>query len=90
MLKPTEKLIKNPEKYGFKKCKGTYGKAGCYYLCISRGCSMIFLSPQLITIFPWEKSDPRIHDKPNCRYKDTRDAVEIIVCLSKDDLIEYV
>lgn len=23
------------EKFGFKKCKGEYGKNGCYYLCVA-------------------------------------------------------
>lgn len=33
-LKPT-KNVKEYEKYGFKKCKGSYGKNGCYYLCVA-------------------------------------------------------
>lgn len=24
------------EKFGFKKCKGEYGKNGCYYLCVQK------------------------------------------------------
>lgn len=30
------------EKFGFKKCKGEYGKQGCYYLCISKGVQNAF------------------------------------------------
>ena len=32
------------EKFGFKKCKGEYGKSGCYYLCVARGVKMLFVS----------------------------------------------
>lgn len=42
MLIPTVKA-KEFEKFGFKKCKGKYGKQGCYYLCVARGCKMLCL-----------------------------------------------
>ena len=77
MLKPT-KPLEEYEKYGFRKCKGSYGKNGCYYLCVSRGCEMIFISPVMISISPWKIDDPRIHSKPNCRYRDSRTALDII------------
>lgn len=43
MLRPKVD-VKEFEKHGFKKCKGEYGKIGCYYLCVSRGVKMIFVS----------------------------------------------
>lgn len=51
MIKPT-KPMETYEDYGFKKCKGEYGKHGCYYLCVARGCKMIFLSKELLEIIP--------------------------------------
>lgn len=36
MLIPKVKT-KEFEKFGFKKCKGEYGKNDCYYLCIAKG-----------------------------------------------------
>lgn len=77
MLKPT-KPIEEYEKYGFRKCKGSYGKNGCYYLCVSRGCQTIFLSPLMIDVYSWLDDDPRIHARPNCRYRDSRTALDII------------
>lgn len=77
MLKPT-KSIETYKEYGFKKCKGEYGKNNCYYLCVSKGCKMIFLSPVMIDILPWKDFDPRIHKKPNCRYNDCRTALDIV------------
>lgn len=77
MLKPT-KPIETYEEYGFKKCKGEYGKNNCYYLCVSKGCKMIFLSSECIVIMPWEDNDPRIHKNPNCRYRDIRTALDIV------------
>ena len=77
MLKPT-KPIETYKEYGFKKCKGRYGKNNCYYLCVSKGCEMIFLSPVMITIIPWRDYDQRIHKNPNCRYKDRRTALDIV------------
>ena len=44
MINPT-KPIEEYKKYGFKKCKGEYGKNHCYYLCVKDGNQMIFLSP---------------------------------------------
>lgn len=87
MIKPT-KPLEEYEKYGFKKCKGKYGKIGCYYLCVSRGNQMIFLSSFVIEIFPWAKDDPRIHKNPNCRYKDKRTAIEIICEMAISGLIK--
>lgn len=86
MIKPT-KPIETYKDYGFKKCKGEYGKNGCYYLCVARGCKMIFLSKECVSILDWEDSDPRIHAKPNCRYSDQRTALEIVVELAIHGLV---
>lgn len=80
--------LKKFKKYGFKKCKGEYGKQNCYYLCVSRGIQMIFLSPKIVDIMPWEENDPRVHTKPNCRYRDTRTALEIVLQLVKHGMID--
>lgn len=87
MIKPT-KPIEEYKKYGFKKCKGEYGKSHCYYLCVSRGCKMIFLSPLSIDIQQWLGNDPRIHDRPNCRYRDSRTALDIICQMAINGLIK--
>ena len=89
MLKPT-KNIEEYKKYGFKKCKGSYGKNGCYYLCVAKSRKMIFLSPALIDVLDWSYADPRIHKRPNCRYSDNRNALDIIVSLATSGLIEVV
>ena len=41
MLRPKVD-VKEFEKYGFKPCKNPY--KGCYYLCVSKGCKMLFVS----------------------------------------------
>ena len=90
MLKPT-KPIETYEEYGFKKCKGEYRKNNCYYLCVSKGCEMIFLSPVMIDILPWRDGDPKIHKNPNCRYKDIRTALDIVCEMVEHGLatVEY-
>ena len=86
MIKPT-KPIETYKDYGFKKCKGEYGKNGCYYLCVARGCQMIFISKEYVSILDWKDSDPRIHARPNCKYRDQRTALEIVVELAICGLI---
>lgn len=56
----------------FKKCKGKYGKLNCYYLCVCRGCKMIFVSSEVLDIINWDDNDERIHNNPNCKYRDNR------------------
>lgn len=87
MLKPKVPL-KEFEKYGFRRCKG-FTNTDCYYLCVSRGVQMIFVSPEIYAINSWDKNDPRIHQVPNCRYRDKRDALDITYQLIKDDMLEY-
>lgn len=71
------------EKFGFKKCKGEYGKNGCYYLCVSRGSKMLFVSNKYFDILDWQDNDPRIHKNPNCRYRDQRTYIDILYGLIK-------
>ena len=87
MIKPT-KPIEEYKKYGFRKCKGSAGKLNCYYLCVSRGCKIIFITPLMINIISWTDDDPRIHSKPNCRYRDRRSALEIICEMAMNGLLK--
>lgn len=87
MIKPT-KPIEVYKQYGFKKCKGEYGKNGCYYLCVRINHQMIFLTPFVIEVFPWAKGDPRVHKNPNCRYRDNRTALDIVCEMAIDGLIK--
>lgn len=90
MLKPKASIQKFIDDYGFKKCAGSYGKSGCYYLCISHGCKMLFLSPVMFAINPWDDEDPRIHKKANCHYRDHRTATDILFELIKNDYLENI
>ena len=76
MLIPKVKA-KEFEKFGFKKCKGEYGKNGCYYLCVSRGCKMLFVSSAIFDVNDWINNDQRIHKDANCRYRDHRTYLDI-------------
>lgn len=80
--------VKEFEKYGFKKCKGEYGKNDCYYLCISRGKKMLFVSPKVFAINVWQYNDPRIHKNANCKYRDRRDYLDIVYELIKADMLK--
>lgn len=80
--------VKEFEKFGFKKCKGEYGKNGCYYLCVARGIKMLFVSNRWFGIFNWTHNDPRIHKNANCRYRDHRTCLDIIYELIKADMLE--
>lgn len=77
--------MKEFEKIGFKKCKKPYNE--CYYLCVSSGIKMIFLSPVMVDIIKWEENDPRIHKNPNCRYRDGRTALDIVVEMALKGMI---
>lgn len=86
MLKPVC-MAKEFEKYGFKKCKGEPGKCDCYYLCVTRGVKMLFVSNKCFEIIDWKDNDPRIHKKANCKYRDTRDALDIVYDLIKAGML---
>ena len=75
------------EKFGFKKCKGEYGKSGCYYLCVARGSKMLFVSNVIFDVNDWRDNDPRIHKDANCRYRDHRTYLDIIYELIKADML---
>lgn len=91
MLKPKVKVdVKEFEKYGFKPCKGTAKESQCYYLCVSRGCKMLFASPAIFDVNEWRDDDTRIHKKANCRYRDNRTYLDIIYDLIKADMLESV
>ncbi len=80
--------VKEFEKFGFKSCRGNTKNSKCYYLCIARGCRLMFVSPVCFDIQDWEKDDPRIHKKPNCRYRDYRTALDILYDLIKADMLK--
>lgn len=86
MLRPT-KPPQAFEKYGFRKCKSEYGQNDCYYLCVARGCKMLFVSNTCFDVFNWEHDDPRIHQKANCKYRDTRTVLDIVYHLIKDSML---
>lgn len=79
------KNMKEFEKIGFKKCKKPYD--GCYYLCFAKGVQYIFLSPKMLDINKWKDDDPRIHKRPNCRYRDGRTALEFMCELVKEGYV---
>ena len=88
MLIPTVDS-KEFEKFGFKKCKGSYGKISCYYLCVARDSKMLFVSnAPYFGIIDWKDNDPRIHKNANCRYKDRRTCLDIIYELIKADMLK--
>lgn len=87
MLRPTVD-VKEFEQLGFKKCKGSYGKNDCYYLCIARGMKMLFVSREMFCINDWKESDSRIHKKANCKYSDRRDALDVLYYLIKAGMLE--
>ena len=87
MLKPKVKA-REFERFGFKRCKGIPKESECYYLCIARGCKMLFVSDSYFGVNDWDKDDPRIHKDANCRYRDNRTALDIIYELIKADMLK--
>ena len=87
MLRPKVKA-KEFEKFGFKHCKGIPKELNCYYLCVSRGCKMIFVSDICFDVNDWQDNDTRIHKNANCRYRDERTYLDIIYELIKADMLE--
>ncbi len=78
---PLEEFLKR----GFKRCKKPYNH--CAYLCIAKGIKMIFVSDVHFAVNPWNECDPRIHKNANCRYKDHRDADDIVYGLIKAGML---
>ena len=87
MLKPKVKASEF-KKFGFKRCKGIPKELECYYLCVARGCEMLFVSDVCFAVNDWNKDDPRIHKDANCRYRDKRTALDIIYELIKADMLK--
>lgn len=79
--------VKEFERYGFKPCKGIPKELNCYYLCVARGCSMLFVSDKIFDIYQWTSDDPRIHKRANCRYSDNRTALDIVYQLIEDNML---
>ena len=76
------------KKFGFKRCRGIPKESECYYLCVARGCKMLFVSDVCFAVNDWDKDDSRIHTRPNCRYKDHRTALDIVYELIKADMLK--
>lgn len=76
------------ERFGFKRCKGIPKESECYYLCVSRGRKMLFVSDSYFGVNDWNEDDPRIHKDVNCRYRDMRTALDIIYELIKADMLK--
>ena len=76
------------KKFGFKRCKGIPKESECYYLCVARGCKMLFVSDSYFGVNDWDKNDPRIHKDENCRYRDMRTALDIVYELIKADMLK--
>lgn len=89
MLRPKVDMTEF-EKFGFKKCKNIDKDLNCYYLCVSRGMKMIFVSDMVYMINDWTDDDYRIHKRPNCRYRDLRTALDITYELIKADMLEMI
>lgn len=87
MLKPKVKASEF-KKFGFKRCKGIPKDAECYYLCISRGLKMLFVSDKYFDVNVWDENDPRIHKRANCHYRDRRTALDVVYELIKADMLE--
>lgn len=79
--------VKEFEKYGFKKCKDIPKGTECYYLCIARGCKMLFVSNECFDVNDWDKDDPRIHKNANCKYSDKRTYLDVVYQLIKDNML---
>ena len=80
--------MKEFEKFGFKPCRGIPRKFQCYYLCVARGNKFMFVNPKCFMIDDWRKDDSRIHERPNCRYRDNRTAIDILYDLIKAGMLK--
>lgn len=48
---------------------------------------MLFVSNVCFAINDWKDYDPRIHKKPNCKYRDNREALDIVYDLIKAGML---
>lgn len=76
---------KELKKYGFKKCKKPYNML--YYLCVARGIQVIYIGDGIF-VQDWEEGDPRIHERPNCRYRSNDTVADILFDMIKDGIVE--
>lgn len=49
---------------------------------------MLFVSNEYFDVNNWKDDDPRIHKKPNCKYRDKRTYLDIIYELIKADMLK--
>lgn len=49
---------------------------------------MLFVSPILFGEQDWRDDDPRIHERPNCRYRSYIEPIDIIYQLIKADMLK--
>ena len=55
---------------------------------LREGGKMLFVSDTYFMINDWKNDDSRIHKKPNCKYSDNRDWLDIVYELIKNDMLE--
>ena len=55
---------------------------------LQEAVSLFFVSPKCFMIEEWRKDDLRIHDRPNCRYRDHRTAIDILYDLIKAGMLK--
>lgn len=48
---------------------------------------MLFVSDYVFALDDWRADDPRIHKNANCRYRDHRDALDIVYELIKSGML---
>ena len=49
---------------------------------------MLFVSPILFGEQDWRDDDPRIHERPKCRYRSYTEPIDIIYQLIKADMLK--
>ena len=89
MLVPKVKA-KEFEKFGFKRCKGIPKESECYYLCVAKGCKMLFVSDSYFDVMNWSEDDKRIHKNANCRYRDNRTAIKTKINADRNSSLNIV
>ena len=89
MLKIKDNVdLKELQKYGLKKQPKPYSG---YYLCVSRGVQILFVTgARIIMVEKWRDYDPRIHKRPNCKYRSNKTILDVLYILIKEGLVERV
>lgn len=57
-----------------------------YYLCIAKGVLVIYIG-EGIFVQHWEDDDPRIHKRPNCRYRSDDTVTDILFDMIQDGFV---